>query len=86
MVIYIGLYLFIGLIVLCATIFIHLFLAEYRGYDATDWWYNYTVSHASNGHNYARRLKMLWGMIIWPVRIIRFVIDTKKYYKNYELK
>ena len=80
------LYLFSGIISVSAAVIIHLAKAEGDGYDALNWWSEHKFDAIHEHRTTNTLLLVLWGIIIWPVRIIQFIRGIKKYYAKYELK
>ena len=82
MILLFGLYLLVGLIAIFSAGVIHLIRAERKGYDAINWW---------NEHNIIAEadylvLRLIFGTIIWPVRLAQFIMDLPEYYGMYDLK
>lgn len=76
-------YLLIGYAAIFGAVFIHLVIAETRGYEAIKWW-------VENAPNYTWTLKFtvgfIFGLFIWPIRLANFLMDLPEYYSMYELK
>lgn len=78
-------YILIGVVAIYVAMLAHLISAEMKGYDAIDWWYYRADSirkEIRNNHKH----NVIFGIIIWPVRIVQFKIIIAEYYDLYELK
>jgi hypothetical protein len=81
---YLLIWIVVGLIAIFATAGIHLWTAEKMGYKALEWWDNYTPNlYASYTGNLP--LDVMIGVLIWPVRIIQFSLNLKDYFSMYDL-
>lgn len=69
-----------GFVVIMVVSYVHLYDAEKRGYDAINYWCNYSVNmHFSPAC-------FIFGLIIWPIRVAQFVIGIPDLYEVYDLK
>lgn len=74
-------YIVLGFLCLWTAAFIHLLIAERRGYRACDWWQENIFPQLKNVKH--RTLKIIFGLFIWPVRLIQFLLSIKRLYKEY---
>ena len=63
---------------------IHLVMAETKGYDAVKWWYTHEDEVYNQSDNIV--LDVIFGIIIWPVRLAQFMNVINDYYEMYDLK
>lgn len=70
------LYYIIGIGVTLAACYVHVIVAESRGYNVDPERVNI------EGHN----LPTIIGLTIWPIQLIRFMVEQDKYYQCYEKK
>ena len=61
----------------------HVILAEKRGYEALKFWGEVELEKISTREVV---VKIIFGLLIWPVGLINFMMDLPKYYDMYELK
>lgn len=79
-----------GYLVMVATITIHVFKAEAKGYAA----FKYFGDHVEDvteevGEMFQKQesfLQLVWGLIVWPVRWTSLMDEFPKLYEEYELK
>lgn len=78
-------YLLSGVVAMSIAAIIHLVTAEKKGYEAIEFWY---IKGAPVAFDYCKENKhsVIFGLIIWPVRLVQFYMDTKEYYELYNLK
>ena len=81
---YLLMYLLVGVIVICGMAAVHLVRAELKGYKAIEWWNENTPLRVV----YSRQnmSNIIMGVAIWPVRTIQAFDTFKKYYDLYERK
>lgn len=79
-----GLYLLTGLITIYVATIMHLVIAEKKGYAAVDFWYTNGKPMLEAEDNLGGSFMI--GLIIWPVRLVQFALDTPYYYDMYEEK
>lgn len=78
-------YLLLGCIAMYVAAFIHLWNAEKKGYDALYYW-RYEGSSITCDYIKNSKHEVIFGIIIWPVRLVQFYMDMDKYYELYGLK
>lgn len=74
-------YVVLGFLCIWAAAFIHLLTAEKRGYRACAYWEE-NIFPVIKNEKY-RTLKVIFGLIIWPVRFIQFLLSIKRLYEEY---
>ena len=75
-------WMLLGFVVIFTTIFIHVLMAEKRGYRALKW-----LSCASKKANFNTDhtvIKLIFGLLIWPIRLTQFLMKLPNYYSKYE--
>ena len=76
------LYLLLGVVVLYGVILAHFITSEMKGYKSIEWW----TEHNSDMRKDISWQKVIFGLIIWPVRIIQFLLSIQKLYEAYSQK
>jgi len=74
-------YLVIGYASLFVVVMIHIIKAEKAGYDCLNWWGKHTANIGNQIDD-----NFIIGLIIWPVRLMQFIIDIPEYYEQYGFK
>ena len=74
-------YLAIGFVVILVEVLVHLIRAELKGYDTLNYWANKKVIVDSKDW-----VRVIFGLLIWPIRAIQAISLFKSCYKLYELK
>lgn len=77
---YLGLYLAIGMISMTLLCLTHVIVAEIRRYNAVDYW-KYAFP------KFEKKLtpgKVLWNLMIWPVRFIQLAAIIHLMYDEYD--
>ena len=75
-------WILLGFVVIFTTIFIHVLMAEKRGYRALEW-----LGRASKKANFNTDhivIRLIFGLLIWPVRLTQFLMKLPNYYGKYE--
>lgn len=79
-------WMLMGYIVVCTTAAIHLIRAERRGFKALDWWDRNGSSIASVLKSSDGKASIMFGLLIWPERLIEFASTLPELYEMYERK
>lgn len=77
-------WMIMGFITIYATVLIHFIVAERGEYDPGEWWSKHTPELLGE-MNYIW-LRFIFGLIIWPIRVIQFCMSIPWLYEQYELK
>lgn len=72
----------IGVICIYAAVLTHIVRAELRGYNAIEFWRNFTLRFKT----IETVAQFLWGCTVWPVRLYQFAKDSKYYYTKYSMR
>lgn len=73
-------YLIVGLVCTILVGAVHLWQAESEGYEALDYWTEHNdMSDVIMG-------EFMFGLCIWPIRIVEFINSLPYYYELYERK
>ena len=75
-------WMLLGFVVIFTTVFIHVLMAEKRGYRALEW-----LGRASKKANFNTNhivIRFIFGLLIWPVRLTQFLMKLPYYYSKYE--
>ena len=75
-------WMLLGFVAIFTTIFIHVLMAEKRGYRALKW-----LSYASKKAKFNTDhivIRLIFGLLIWPVRLTQFLMKLPNYYSKYE--
>ena len=77
-------YLITGFAALYLVAKVHIVRGEMKGYDVIGYWKRILkkISY-NNGHNI---MLLVLGVIIWPVRIIQFLLNEEEYFELYTTK
>ena len=75
-------WMLLGFVVIFTTIFIHVLMAEKRGYRALEWLSCASKKAKSNADHTV--IKLIFGLLIWPVRLTQFLMKLPYYYSKYE--
>ena len=75
-------WMLLGFVVIFTTIFIHVLIAEKRGYRALKW-LSYASKKANSNTDHIV-IKLIFGLLIWPVRLTQFLMKLPYYYSKYE--
>ncbi len=80
---FILLYFLLGILMLLLTLIAHIMIADLKGYDALEWWNNHTtfVSWKVSLRDFAI---VVFGIILWPITTVLFILTSKNFYKNYK--
>lgn len=73
-----------GLLIMYVVVFTHLLIMERKGFAACDWWRE-RIPGMLNGINY-KVIRFIFGLIIWPIRLIQFLMFIPDTYETYETK
>lgn len=73
-------YLIVGLVTVFGVALIHLIIAEQKGYDALKYWNTHDLIFKDSD-----LIKAIFGLMIWPIRVIEF-IATNNLYELYDRK
>ena len=76
------LYLLLGVVVSYGVILAHIIMSEMKGYKSIEWW----AKHNSDTRKDISWKEVIFGLIIWPVRIIQFLLSIQKLYEVYSQK
>ena len=77
-------YLVGGYLTIFVAVLTHFIVADKQGYDVLKWWQSELSSGVfSNGDTV---FDLIWGLFVWPVRLINFLINLPWYYEQYDLK
>ena len=78
-------YLIVGYVTIFCAMLIHLIRAESKGYAAIDWWdkNNPIQMYDATGTTVIR---FLFGIMIWPIRVIQFLTSISDLYELYDHK
>ena len=71
-----------GIVSILGSAWIHLTIAEFKGYDACEYWINLF----NNSSEEVTILEFLWGLTIWPVRLGTFLGISSDMYETYDKK
>lgn len=77
-------YLIVGFITVVGVLSIHLIRAELKGFAALDWWDKYDPLYGETRESFL--IKFLFGMMIWPIRVIQFMMEIDDLYEAYDHK
>lgn len=77
-------YLIVGLITIFCVVSIHLIKAELKGFAAFDWWDKHNPQIGETRESSV--VKFIFGLMIWPMRVIEFVESIDDLYKAYDRK
>lgn len=77
-------YLIVGFITVVGVLSIHLIRAELKGFAAFDWWDKHDPLYGETRESFL--IKFLFGMMIWPIRVIQFVMEIEDLYEAYDRK
>ena len=77
-------YLIVGLTTIFGVVSIHLIRAELKGFAAFDWWDKHNPPYEETRES--SLIKFLFGMMIWPVRVMRFMMEIDDLYEAYDRK
>lgn len=77
-------YLASGIIILIASAAIHIVRAEKKGYKALKWWTSNLPINALENKFFISYLIVC--LIVWPIKVIRFLMHVSEYYRLYEHK
>ena len=81
------LWMVIGAIATFVVSAIHLVRAESKGYNALEWWNKHGPAIFRGCTPSDVVLKTLFGLVIWPIRLLSFVLITvPELYKHYKLR
>ena len=72
----------LGYISVFVALMIHLLRAINNGYDPVDFWNNYIADF--KGNTKFKAIKLIFGLIIWPVRLIQFLTWIPELYEMYD--
>ena len=75
-------WMLLGFVVICTTIIIHVLMAEKRGYMALKWLG--CASKKANSNTDHIVIRLIFGSLIWPVRLTQFLMKLPYYYSKYE--
>ena len=75
-------WMLLGFVVIFTTIFIHVLMAEKRGYKALKW-LSYASKKANSNTDHIV-IRLIFGSLIWPVRLTQFLMKLPYYYSKYE--
>lgn len=75
-------YLVLGLIMIYGSAFIHIVYAEMNGYECIKWWEEHQDIIRSQINN--NRVSYVYGLIIWPIRLIQFINSMPELYDQYD--
>lgn len=78
---YVLLYFIVGIVMIFGTATIHVIRAMCKGYLVVEYW----EEHMDEFHAGATKLDYVIGLIVWPIRYIRFLCYIPELYKQYEL-
>ena len=76
-ILYLFVYILIGFVSAFVAALIHIITAINMGYKVIEYWNDHTVSNECWPH-------VLVGMLIWPIRLIQFVMSIDDLYMAYE--
>ena len=82
--VYLLVWCILGFISVYVTICAHMIKAYINGYDSIGWWQDY-LSKKDRDDNHRETLKIIYGLIVWPIRLIAFVDRIPELYEQYEL-
>lgn len=75
-------YLAIGVLCIFGTALVHMMQAEKRGYNAIEWWNEF-----SDSFDLKVDINFAIGLLIWPIRCYEFIVHTvPDLYELYEPK
>ena len=79
---FILLYFLLGILAFSLTLIIHIMIADLKGYDALEWWNKHTtVSWKVSLRDF---VIIVFGIILWPITTVIFILTSKNFYKNYK--
>ena len=77
-------YLIVGFITMFGVTLIHVIRAELKGFAAFDWWDKHNPPYRETIES--SLIKFLFGMMIWPIRVIQFMMGIEDLYEAYDQK
>ena len=77
-------YLIVGFITVFGVLSIHLIRAELKGFAALDWWDKYDPLYGETRESFL--IKFLFGIMIWPIRVMQFMMEIEDLYEAYDRK
>ena len=72
----------LGYCTMCVALLIHLWRAIDKGYDPVDFWNDYLKEF--KGETKFKGIKLIFGLIIWPVRVMQFLTWIPELYEMYD--
>lgn len=80
-------YAVIGYLAILAAVLIHVISAEKDGYEALKYWMdNLNVVNEAKCIVKNDTLRLIYGLMIWPVRLVEFWSSIPSLYEQYDLK
>ena len=81
---YFILYMFMGLVSFILTSIVHIIRAVKKGYDINT--VNIVVNRVVSKHGTMVVVKFIVGLIVWPIRFIKFMHEQKYLFNQYEIE
>lgn len=83
---FIGLYLLMGPVMIFIAALIHIIKAERKGFDALSCWSELEIDSLID-EGYITKINFIVNMIFWPYRLLTLIlIDMKYFYEQYPIK
>ena len=73
----------IGIVIIYVAIFTHLIKAVMKGYDPKKYWENRSNSIDFSDSSFL--INFLFGLYIWPYKLMKFLVVIPELYNNYDL-
>lgn len=77
-------WMILGFISIYGVAFIHIFKSYMKGYNSIEWWQNHSTDLFKDGPN--DMIRMLYRLIVWPIRLMEFIDQIPYLYEQYELQ
>lgn len=82
---YLLVWILAGYLTMFVAMYVHLVTAEGKGYKALEWWMtNLSLMMEGDDQKYFG-IKLIFGLVVWPVRFIQFTLDLGYYYSMYDV-